>query len=61
MHLPAEERKTVSVTVKMTPTDLRKFIEGAAVIWPGALISRSNIILSLAHMGLQRSLSRKKK
>ena len=42
------EKRTTSVTVKMTSEDFELLQKAAAAIWPGALLTKSSIVLGLA-------------
>ena len=45
--------------VKMTPEDWQLLARAAERIWPGAMLSRSSILVSLAKIGAERTLPRK--
>jgi hypothetical protein len=44
------EKRTKALTVRVTPGDLIKLQDAARLIWPGAVISMSGVILGLARM-----------
>lgn len=44
-------RRDVSITVKMTSADLDYLKECSSKVWPGAQLSQSSMILSLAKAG----------
>ena len=54
-------KRTTSVTVKMSPEDYSYLEKAAAAIWPGAVVSRSGIVLGLAKMGADAVLKKKGK
>jgi hypothetical protein len=41
-------KRTTSVTVKMTSEDFDLLQKAASAIWPGALLTKSSIVLGLA-------------
>jgi len=47
------EKRTVSIGVKMTPDDWRSLTMAAERLWPGAMLSRSSVLLSLAKRGAE--------
>ena len=47
------EKRTVSIGVKMTPEDWSLLAKAAERIWPGAMLTRSSILLSLAKRGAE--------
>ena len=47
------EKRTVSIGVKMTPDDWRLLTKAAERLWPGAMLSRSSILVSLAKRGAE--------
>jgi len=47
----SKEKRTVSVGVKMSPEDWSLLAKSAERIWPGAMLTRSSILLSLAKRG----------
>lgn len=44
------EKRSEMVSVRLTPTDLETFQQAADILWPGAILSRSGILLGLARM-----------
>ena len=53
------EKRTVSVTVRMSEEDEARFQQVAQRLWPNAVMSRSAVILSLARMCADTHLKRK--
>jgi hypothetical protein len=51
-------KRTLSVTVKMSEDDLGQLMKAAAKIWPGAILTRSGIVLALAKMGVEKVLKK---
>jgi hypothetical protein len=54
-------KRTVSVTVKMAEEDLKQLLRAAEAIWPKAILTRSSVVLGLAKIGAEHSLSQGKK
>ncbi len=54
-HVPMEKR-TTSVTVKMTAEHYELFERAADHIWPKAILTRSSIVLGLARIGAESVL-----
>jgi hypothetical protein len=54
-------KRSTSVTVKMTQADSDLLAKAAETIWPGALLTKSSIVLGLARMGAESILKGKKK
>jgi hypothetical protein len=50
------DKRTESVTVKMSEADWEIFARAAEHIWPGAPLSRSSIVLALARLGAKAAL-----
>lgn len=50
------EKRTISIGVKMTPEDWSLLAKAAERIWPGAMLTRSSILLSLAKRGADSGL-----
>lgn len=48
---PADARRSVSVTVKMSKEDLERLKKVADCTWPGAMITSSSMLLSFAKLG----------
>lgn len=44
-------KRTVTVTVKMSEQDLKNFEDSAGKIWPGAVLTKSGMMLGLARIG----------
>jgi hypothetical protein len=49
--MSSKEKRTVSVGVKMTPEDWSLLAKAAERIWPGAMLTRSSLLVSLAKRG----------
>ena len=45
-----EEKRTEAATVRMTPTDVECFRKAAEILWPGAVVTKSGIVLGLARL-----------
>ena len=54
-------KRTVSITAKMTAEDYAHLTKAAEAIWPGALLTKSSIVLGLAKLGADTVLKGKKK
>ena len=54
-------KRDISITVKMSAEDQDLFNKAAATVWPGALVTKSSVILGLARMGAEAVLKSKKK
>jgi len=54
-------KRTVSITAKMTADDYAHLTKAAEAIWPGALLTKSSIVLGLAKLGADAVLKVKKK
>jgi hypothetical protein len=52
-------KRTVQVTVKMSPEDLALLKKAADRLWPDAVLTRSGIVLGLSKIGAKRALSLK--
>jgi hypothetical protein len=50
------DKRTTSVTVKMTAEDYALLEKAADHIWPGAVLTRSGIVLGLARIGAESVL-----
>ena len=46
-------KRAVSVTVKMEASDWEEFQQCASLKWPGAIMSKSSLVLSLAKLGVE--------
>jgi hypothetical protein len=55
------EKRTVAVSVKMTPSDLDKFKKAAELLWPGAVLTQSGTILGLARLCAEDVLEKKRR
>lgn len=53
------DKRTVAVSVKMSERDLREFNVAARKVWPGAILSRSELISSFARLGLSKETGQK--
>jgi hypothetical protein len=51
-------KRTLSVTVKMSEEDLSHLMKAAGKVWPGAILTRSGIVLALAKMGADKVLKK---
>ena len=47
-------KRTLSVTVKMSEDDLAMLLKAAGKLWPGAILTRSGIVLALAKIGAEK-------
>jgi hypothetical protein len=54
-------KRSTSVTVKMTQADSDLLARAAETIWPGALLTKSSIVLGLARIGAESVLKSKKR
>ena len=54
-------KRTTSVTVKMSAEDYAHLQKAAEAIWPGAVLTRSSIVLGLAKIGADTVLKKKGK
>jgi len=54
-------KRTTSVTVKMSAEDFALLTKAADTIWPGAIMTRSSIVLGLAKIGAENVLKAVKK
>lgn len=54
------EKRTTTVTVKMTADDFALFTKAADHIWPKAILTRSSIVLGLARIGAESVLPESK-
>jgi uncharacterized protein (DUF1778 family) len=52
------EKRTTTVTVKMTAEDFALLTKAADHIWPKAILTRSSIVLGLARMGAESVLKK---
>lgn len=55
------EKRSITVSIKMKPTDLEKINRAAAKLWPGAVLTQSTKLLSLALMCAETALIEKPK
>jgi hypothetical protein len=53
-------KRTVSITVKLSAEDDLQLTRAAKQIWPGAIMTKSSILLSLAKLGVESALSKQK-
>ena len=51
-------KRTLAVSVKMSPEDAALLKKAAAHLWPGAPVTRSSYVLALAKMGAEAALAR---
>src|SRR5690349_21848279 len=51
-------KRTTSITVKMSAEDYAHFLRAADALWPGALLSRSSIVLGLGRIGADAVLTK---
>jgi hypothetical protein len=54
-------KRTVSATLKMTEEDDALLTKAAETLWPGAILTRSSIVLGLARIGAESVLKAGKK
>jgi hypothetical protein len=54
------EKRTTSVTVKMSAEDFETLKRAADTLWPGAPITNSSIVLGLAKLGASTVKPKKK-
>ena len=47
------DKRDIGVTVKMSKADLEQFQKTAQTLWPGLILTRSTMLLSLARLGVQ--------
>jgi hypothetical protein len=59
-HDDGMEKRTTSVTVKMTAEDYSQLAKAADHLWPKALLTRSSIVLGLALIGAESVLPKRK-
>ena len=55
------DKRTVSVSVKMSERDLKKLLTAAERRWPKAILSRSSIVLGLSLIGADAVLEENRK
>lgn len=53
------EKRTEIISVRMTPADREKLREAALLQWPGAILTESAVMLSLARMAADMILEQK--
>jgi len=53
-------KRTLQINVKMTTQDFADLQKAAEFIWPGAVLTKSGIVLGLAKIGAREALKRKK-
>lgn len=49
-------KRVVQVNVKMSEEDYALFHNAARVLWPGAILSNSGIVLGLAKLGVKKKV-----
>ena len=54
-------KRTTSVTVKMSAEDYALLQKAADAYWPGAVLTRSSIVLGLARIGAETVLKESRK
>ena len=54
-------KRTLSITVKLNKEDHDTLMRAAETFWPGAIMTNSSIILSLAKLGAEQILKPRKK
>ncbi len=54
-------KRTTSVTEKMSAEGFALLTKAADTIWPGAMLTRSSIVLGLAKMGAEAALKQSTK
>jgi hypothetical protein len=52
------QKRTLSVSVKMSEEDMEKMNKAAAAIWPKAVLTRSSIVLGFARIGAESVLEK---
>jgi hypothetical protein len=52
-RLAVNHKRNVSVNVHLSEKDLQEFESAAKKLWPGAIVSRSSLLLSFARLGLE--------
>lgn len=55
------EKRSISVSVKMTPSQLKTIKKAAEHLWPGALLSQSGMVLGEALLCADNVLGNKRK
>ena len=60
IHDICMRKSTVSITVKLSADDEALLTKAAEAIWPGAMMTRSSVLLSLAKLGAEAALSKQK-
>ena len=58
--MQSNPKRTVQVNVKMTADDFSTLKKAANVLWPGAVLTNSGIVLGLAKIGAREALKKKK-
>ena len=53
----SKPRRTVPVSVKMSEEDVEKFEAAARILWPGAILTQSSMVLSFARKGMEAALA----
>lgn len=53
-------KRTTHVSVKMSAEDYALLTKAAEAVWPGALLTRSSIVLGLAKLGAETVLKKKR-
>jgi hypothetical protein len=54
------QKRSLSVSIKMSEDDLSLLKKAADHIWPKAVLTRSAIVLGLARIGAENALAKKK-
>lgn len=59
LHSRAVNKRTNSVTIRLTDSDLNLLKQAAEKRWPGAPLSRAAIVLSMAKIGAESVLKKR--
>jgi hypothetical protein len=54
-----DEKRTAAITVRLTESDLKNLRHAADILWPGAVLTQSGIVLGLARLKADEVLKRK--
>ena len=58
-NMQSNPKRTTQVNVKMSAEDFATLQKAARVLWPGAVLTNSGIVLGLAKIGATEALKRK--
>ena len=56
-----DEKRTEAVTVRLTESDLKKLQQAADILWLGAVLTQSGMILGLARLKADEIMRQKPK